>query len=267
MSAEDERSLVFAWRGPRGEALVLLGFLGLSVFAHAATFFIFQLSEPPRVSVPPPAPQVYLLTASTPEGKALLETVESENPALVAHMAHAEPKNLVEPTYHPSFLTPRTAPRTIAEEPEKTNFPPGRDALDVIESVSPTRVPPASPSAPSITRVRFSDALADRSLTTPPDFRALAHNPLDAAQFLLGVNGQGQILHALLQRSTGDSDADAEAATRLLRAVFVPSDAALSWGFVTVMWGDDAYAADKSASAATPSALSTPPVSPASKTK
>jgi hypothetical protein len=267
MSNEDEHPLVFAWRRPRGEALILLGFVGLSVFAHAATFFIFQLSEPPRVSVPPPAPQVSLLTPSTPESKALLETVEAENPALVARLAHAEPKNLVEPIYRPSFLTPRTAPRTIAEEPEKTTFPAGRDALDVIESVSPARVSPGSPPAPSLTRLRFSEGLANRPFNTPPDFRALTHNPLDAAQFLLGVNSQGQVMHAFLQHSTGDTAADVEAATRLLRTVFVPADGSMAWGFVTVVWGDDAYATEPPAPPTKPSGNSTPQPSRRLRTK
>ncbi len=240
--------LVFAWWERRPDFLILLGFVMLSLFAHVATFFVFQVVYPQHVTIPPPAPQVSLLTPSTPESKALLDWVESENPALVAAMAQAPVKGLVELKYHPSFETQRTAPRTPPPLSEKTQFPPARSPLDLIRSVSPLAPAPARVFPPAPTRVTLSGGLASRPFTTPPSFEATSRAPLQIAQFLIGANDRGQILYTFLQRSSGDRATDLAAAAQLQKASLAPAEAAITWGFATIAWGEDAYLPESSSS-------------------
>jgi hypothetical protein len=239
-AVEEEQPLTFAWPKRRGLSWQLPLFLVLSLFAHAATFFIFQV-DPQRATIPPPAPQVSLLTPSTPENKTLLNWIESEDPALGAATAHAPVKGLAELAYHPSFATIRTPPRILSPEPEKVPFPSGRDPLDMIRGAAPSATAAPAARAPSVTRVILSGGLAGRSFAKEPVFSALSSTPLDAAHFLLGVNQAGQVIFVFPQRPSGNPSADPAAAAALAQASFVPSHAAIAWGFATVEWGDDAY--------------------------
>ena len=58
--------LVFAWWERRPDFLILLGFVMLSLFAHVATFFVFQVVYPQHVTIPPPAPQVCMSPRQKP---------------------------------------------------------------------------------------------------------------------------------------------------------------------------------------------------------
>src|SRR5580704_14943328 len=73
-----------------------------SLLAHAATFFLFQVVYPQRVTIPQPAPQVSLLTPSSAENMALLRWIEAEDPALVANDNPVVPPGLAEVRYRPS---------------------------------------------------------------------------------------------------------------------------------------------------------------------
>ena len=64
--------LIFDWSLRERFPLILFGCVFLSAVAHVATFFLFQVIYPQRVTISPPPPQVELLTASSPENEALL---------------------------------------------------------------------------------------------------------------------------------------------------------------------------------------------------
>lgn len=224
-------------------SLVLPGFLLLSGFAHVVMFFLFQVAHPQRVTIPPPTPQVALLTAATPEGAAMLRWVAAEDPALVAAASPPLPRDLLAVPYAPSFATVRTPPRTLAPAPEVVRYPAAKRPLAIIQSVEPVELPGASEIAPRETRLTFSGALAGRKVTEPASVHAQLRAPREPASFLVGVGAEGEVRFSFVQRSSGDPAADAAAAEALARVRFEPGAAPVAWGFATVAWGDDAYAA------------------------
>ncbi len=231
----------------RRSSLVLPGFLLFSAFVHVVMFSLFQIAYPQRVTIPPPGPQVALLTGATAEGEALLRWVAAEDPALVAAPAPALPPDLLVVPYEPSFATVRTPPRALAPTPEVVRYPAARHPLAIIESVEPAELPPALVLAPSETRIRFSGALAQRRVAEVPPVRAQHRMPLEPAQFLIGVGDTGDVRFSFVERSSGDAAADTTAAAALARVRFEPAVPAITWGFATVAWGDDAYAAGSTA--------------------
>ena len=221
--------------------LVLLGFTLLSLFAHAATFFLFQAVYPQHVTLPPSAPQVTLLTGDSPENLALLRWIAAEDPALVAASTGAEPPGLLQLPYRPSYAALRTPPRSLPEVPERPEQPPSNLTLPLALSAAP--LPPAAPRRTVVTTtVNLSGGLRERSLASADAPPVRAAGPLQPAQFLIALTDRGEARFAFLQHSSGDEHADALAAAWLARASFTHADAPLTWGFATVRWGDDAFA-------------------------
>jgi hypothetical protein len=227
---------------PRGRfPLAFLGFLAVSLFAHAATFLLFQVVYPQRVTIPPPAPQVTLLTPSTPEEEALLRWVAAEDPALVAASAAPMPPDVFSVTYQPSFGVLRTPPRLVPPPSERPQPPPSPIALPL----STAKALPPAPGGPApavASSVALSGGLAGRTIALPPITARFAI-PLEAAQFLLAVNDRGEVRHTVLQRSSSDAAADAAAALALAAASVSPSSEheEVAWGFATISWGGDVY--------------------------
>src|SRR5579871_1381696 len=125
-----EAELTFVSANDRGFPFILFLCVLGSVLLHAATFFLFQVVYPQRVTIPAPAPRVSLLTPSSPENIALLRWIEAEDPALVASDHADAPPGLAEVRYRPSFARPRTAPLGAPEEqPHAVRYPPARDRL------------------------------------------------------------------------------------------------------------------------------------------
>jgi len=234
--------LTFHWPVEKGFPFILFVCVAGSLAAHAATFFLFQVVYPQRVTIPQPAPHVSLLTPSSPENIALLRWIEAEDPALIASGNSAPPKNLAEVAYRPSFLTPRTAPLGApVEKSPKIPFPPAIDRLTEAESV-PLPAPIAL-SAISPTQMRFAGALAVRPLAQNPPLDAPRRStvPISPTILLIGVNELGEVRYQLLQQASGDPGLDDLASSHLRRLSFAPAEAAIIWGHVTFSWGADAY--------------------------
>ena len=109
----DTPHLLFEWERPARFRWKLLALILLSALVHAGTFFLFQIAYPPRVTIPPPAPEVSLLLPTTPENRALLRRIEAEDPALIASTPGVTPPDLLQQKYLASYLTVRTQPRTV----------------------------------------------------------------------------------------------------------------------------------------------------------
>ena len=244
MNAESETpSLVFEWEGRRTFRWSMLGLVLISAAAHALTFFLFQIAYPPRVSIPPPAPEVSLLLPTTPEQRAMLRRIEAEDPALVDAATSAPPPGLGVVQYHPSFETVRTRPRTVAEPSVAVQPPPAREPLAIIRSGSNSGPPAGAAPQPQPTRVRLPAALEARANGAKPDwkFAPRASAPLEPASFLVGVTDRGETRYVFLQHSSGDSALDRQIAAQLQRLDFQHGDEAIAWGVATIEWGDDAY--------------------------
>ena len=243
----DSPELVFEWPRPSRFQWNFFGLILLSAVVHLATFFLFQIAQPPRVSIPPPAPEVSLLLPTTPENRALLRRIEAEDPALVAASPGITPPDLLTPRYFASYETVRTQPRTVAVETvgtELTQYPAPRDPLALIRSAAqPAQLANVAP-PPVATRVTFSSALAARAPAPVADwkFSPRATTPLEPAAFLIGITDRGDVRYVFQQRSSGDPKLDVQAAALLPRFDFQRAEAAITWGIATVTWGDEAYA-------------------------
>ena len=242
----DAPELVFAWEKPLRFRWAFFGLLVLSALVHVATFFLFQIVYPPRVTIPPPAPEVSLLLPTSPENRALLRRIEAEDPALIAATTATPPPGLLAVQYHASYETVRTQPRTVAEENAVVQFPSPKDPLAIIRSGAQTARPATVAPLPVPTRVTFSTALAARARESaqPWGFSPRATAPLEPATFLIGITDRGEVRYVFLQRTSGDPALDAQAAAQLPHFDFAPAEIPIVWSFATVMWGDDAYGAN-----------------------
>jgi hypothetical protein len=237
-----EPDLTFDWPAQKGFPFLLFICVAGSLGAHAATFFLFQVVYPQRVTIPQPAPYVSLLTPSSPENIALLRWIEAEDPALISSDNAVLPPSLAEARYRPSFAAPRTAPvGPPAEKPEEILFPPAADRLVVTETTADSLAPAAIVSSPTV--IRFAGALASRPLASNPPLAAprMVAAPVSPTVLLVGVNAEGQIRFPLVQQSSGDPKLDEFAAGHLGRLAFAKADAPMTWAHVTFAWGAEVY--------------------------
>jgi len=243
------RPLIFDWLRPKRFSFMFLGFVVVSLLAHAATFFIFQVVYPQRVTITQQPPRVSLLTPSTPDNIALLHWIEAEDPALAGGGATADPPGLAEIHYQPSYSVPRAAPLNLpADRSEPVRFPAARDPFSLIASASAQRgnAPPISASRP--TTVSFYGPLASRPLmeTRALSFPSPSTDALQPSRFLIGVSDRGEVRYVFLQESSGDPAFDSLAAAHLQQLGFARNESPIAWGFALFSWGDDAYGARNS---------------------
>lgn len=215
-----------------------------SLLAHAATFFLFQVVYPQRVTIPQPAPRVSLLTPSSPENIALLRRIEAEDPALVANDNPTPPSGLVTARYLPSYASPRTAPLgPPTEKVPAVRFPRAEDHLSPSDSAKTATAPIAAVPAQNTT-ITYADGLAGRGVAKNPPiaFPYHASAPAEPTTVLIGVNSEGKVTYALAQHSSGDPALDELAVAHLRSVTFEPASAPITWGFAIFTWGGDAYA-------------------------
>lgn len=241
-AAPADTGLTFDWPERESFPFVLFACVLLSLLAHATTFVVFQVVYPQRVTIPPPPPQVSLLTASSPENEALLRWIAAEDPALAASAPGVVPPALLAVPYRPSFATARTPPLGSVEAPAPVKYPPARNPLAIIASASPHAAPEPGASLPMRTTLEISPAISDRGLK-PPTFvwKDRASQPLQPLRALIGVNARGDVRFTFLQRSSGADSIDTEALAQLARLSFGPASAEIAWGVVTVDFGAEAY--------------------------
>ncbi len=238
-----DQALTFHWPRREGFPFILFGCIAASLFAHAATFFLFQVADPLGTSIPRSAPQVSVLTPSSPEAIALLHWIDAEDPALVATASSATPPGLFDIPYHPSYAKMRAAPPGLVEQPVTVIFPPARNPLEIITSAAAKPITPPTASPPHPTTVSFSAALADRMPTALPVLRLNTRTvePVEPTRHLIGVTDRGEVRFLFLQNSSGNPALDDQAAAHLQSLRFTPGEAPITWGTAVVTWGDDAY--------------------------
>ena len=237
------QALTFDWPRREGFPFQLFGCVAASLFAHAATFFLFQVADPLGTSLPRSAPQVSVLTPSSPEATALLHWIDAQDPALVATANSVTPPGLFDIPYRPSYATPPAALGPV-ERPVAVAFPPARDPLAIIMSADAKPPTPPKISTPQPTTVIFSSALAARAPVPLPQagWKTRSKEPLEPSRHLIGVTDRGEVRFVFPQETSGNLALDDLAAAYLQTLVFAPGDAPITWATATVDWGDDAYA-------------------------
>jgi hypothetical protein len=244
--------LIFNWDQFRRIPFVLLGFILISAAAHLCPFFLFQVVYPPQASIKAPHPSFSVIDPRRPDHQALLRWIDAEDPAPAATGGSNITDRLLNVTYQPSFATMRTSPLAVPETPPTVLFPPARDPLAIIRSVEPKPAPLPPPEVAKLTRVAFSSTLAGRVPDTLPPFTVAtkASEPVDSAEFLIGVSDRGEIRFIFPQRSSANPNVvpeaaalDAEAADRLALMKLKPGLTELTWGWARIDWGAEIYRA------------------------
>src|SRR5688572_19614100 len=238
--------LIFGWERPGRGKWIIAGFLFGSLVVHALGFYLFQIVYPPAVALLPPPGRVSLIAPTTDEGRLLLGWMDAEDPALASTTQPLPSgKSLALPTiqHAPSYLTREPALKELPPAPPPLRIPSARPPAP-IEPVA-IRVETAAKIAPTV--IRFSPELEALGSAQVPEmkFSASSQESPQAAQFRIAVNGNGEIRHCFLQNSSGDAALDEQARKYLALTRFSILDppssllASLTWGSVTVEWGND----------------------------
>jgi hypothetical protein len=246
MSAETaEPTLLFNWRPPRSRKVSIALFIGLSALLHAVCFYAFQIIYPTAVVLLPPPARVSLITPDSEQGRALLQWIEAEDPALAS-----APQRPPESRFRSLPRTPHV-PSYVAEQPQLKHVP-----LPAVQVRAPAVDPPA-PILPSPrysprslgqqpTGGNFSDEFAGRGapFIPKPDFSAATRETPQAVSFRVAVVPNGTIRFALPLNSSGDPALDAQARHHQSMVRFhplesAPDQGAAVWGIATIEWGND----------------------------
>jgi len=241
--ARAERALIFAWERVRRVPLVLPAFLLLAFLGPLGAFFLSRVVSPPQASLPMPPPEITMLDPSRPDHQALLRWAEAEDTAPAGSQAGIT-ELLLHVPYRPSFATARTAPLSLPEpEPAAAEYPPARDPLALIRSADSRPLARAPLPRPAPTRVTFSAPAAARArgdITLALEQRAA--EPLETAQFLIGITDRGEVRFAILQHTSGNAAVDAEAAAQLTQLQLAPAAEPILWAHAFIHWSADAFA-------------------------
>jgi len=255
--SETDPRLVFAWDAPRRSRWTIAGFLFGSLLLHAFGFYIFQIIYPPAVALLPPPGRVSLIAPNSEEGRVLLRWLEAEDPALASTTQRpTDGKPLPLPTiqHAPSYRTREPALKDIPAAPSDLRLPSAQPPAAV------ERPRAQATNAPKIvpTTLRFSPEFEALGSVQSPElkFTASGHESPDVAQFRVAVNDLGEVRSCFLEKSSGDPALDGQARKYLVLCRFSsilhplpavalakegPSSilAQLTWGLVTVEWGND----------------------------
>lgn len=239
--------LIFGWERPGRGKWTIAGFVFGSLVVHALGFYLFQIVYPPAVALLPPPGRVSLIAPTSDEGRLLLGWVDAEDPAL-ASTTQPLPggKSLVMPTiqHAPSYLTREPALKELPPAPPPLRIPSARPPAPVEPAT--IRVESATKIAPTV--IRFSPELEALGSAQVPElkFSASSQESPQAAQFRIAVNGNGEVRHCFLQKSSDDAALDEQARKYLTLSRFSPVENRtsniendLTWGSVTVEWGND----------------------------
>ncbi len=247
-----EEQAHFVWGEEKRHALLLPAFIILSLLAHGATFFLFQVTYPQQVTIPAPAPAVSVLDPSRVEHQSILRWIAAADPALSAISSIAEPKGLMDVQYRPSFFTPSTPLRYVAAESEPVRFPPVMDAPTLIRRIEQTAEPPPAPLPAAETRLTFTGALIERAPQVPFKIAMKVNEVPQHTRFFLGVSADGKTKYTFLQSSSGNAGLDLAAEAALQNLQFTPSNEELTWGNATIEWGDEIFERPQVNRASTP---------------
>ncbi len=240
-----EPTLLFNWRPPRSRKVSIALFIALSALVHAVCFYVFQIIYPAAVVLLPPPARVSLITPDSEQGRALLQWVEAEDPALAS-----APQRPPESRRRSLPRTPHI-PSYVAEQPQLKHLPLPKAQVRTPEVDPPAPIPPDfRPSPHSLglqpTGVDFSEEFAGRGapFIPAPEFSAATRETPQAVRFRIALAPDGTIRFALPLNSSGDPALDAQARHHLSMVRFHALETgaepgAAVWGIATIEWGND----------------------------
>jgi len=239
--------LLFSWDSSRRRRTMLAAFLLLSLMAHAACFYLFQIVYPTPVALLPPPARVTFIAPDSEEGRTLLRWIDAEDPA-VAFTTHpvpgatlgALPKTEHEPSYSTMGPMLKELPMLKPDLRVPTSRPPSAVHFGSRKTV------PMKGSAR--TYISFSKELDQFGTPTlfRSQFAASNEDTPEALRFRVAVNDVGEIRYCFPINSSGDPALDEQARLQIIRSRFSQNrdvstkpESALVWGTATVHWGSD----------------------------
>lgn len=234
--------LTFDWPARHRIHLLLPFAVLIAALVHTAIFFLFSVKYPVSKSDGPDQARLYFLPHSSPEYARIESALYSSDPALFAPGRGLQdlgelPAAAYTPQYEKSVLEWAEPPLGIRKHQEERVFK-GPIPIPLKKSPSPAR----HSSLP--TRLRASAEISARLPETPaaPKFQTKSSLPLETATFMIALSPEGQVLHSIPDKSSGDPGLDRAAMAFLRTLRFLPSEnPGIAWGFVEFQWGSDIH--------------------------
>lgn len=232
--------LTFDWPARHRIHLLLPFGVLIAALLHAAIFFLFSVKYPVSRSDGPNQARLYFLTDSSPEYSRIESALYSSDPALFAPgRGLPELEELPSATYTPQY-------ENATLEWEELSLSDRKKSEERIFK-GPVRIPlqktrPIADQTPRPTRLRASAEIAARLTETldAPKFETRSTTAPEPAAFMIALSPEGQVLHTIPDRSSGDPGLDRAAMAFLRKLRFAPSEKAdTAWGFVEFQWGSD----------------------------
>jgi len=225
--------LTFNWQRSRWFKDPLLPLLLVSALGHLLLFMLLQVVSTEKVTAPDREREMQFLSAEISEHKALLDAVEAETPLAALSHQLLPVESLLSRPYASPFIDSKPAPREAFLWKNPATVPLPKASFPSIATPSPKQVRPV----PFEGRVVVDDGLKGRLQGTPPGTPSPpAGKTLEQPEFLLGVSAPGEVKFVVLQKSSGDGEADRTAEHFLRRIVFTASDRDLEWGHARLEW-------------------------------
>lgn len=236
-----DHGLTFDWRDGRHISLMLPFCIVLSLLAHGMAGYLFQVTYPPAAPPQRPPAEVAFLSPA-PGNEAVWQWIAAETPTAVLVRNVEPPAHLMELSYVPSFEQSAPVLKEAPNKPFALKFPSIHDS----EAWRGTRTRPQPlPSIPGQdSTVQFSSAIRERLKTRPtsPAVSNPSTNPsLAPTSFLVGITRSGEPRYAFLQARCGDDRLDQQAEAFLSELTFTEGTEPITWGEVTILWGNDAF--------------------------
>lgn len=243
-AASENVRLLYDWTGRQDHHRRLGLWIVVALTFHTAGYLVFRASSPEPVGIEPSSATLFFLPPGSEAAIRLAPILAGADPALFAtdRLATRPFPDPTVPDYHPSFEN-ATPPLAALPEPIVALLPPlPRDDGPVVVNdgrASPRPLPPPA----RATQVTFSGDLAGRLITDAPAaaFTARPGERLPSSTYLVAVDPEGAVRHALEMERTDSPQINTVAIPYLLAFRFAPapSDSALAWGQATIHWGLD----------------------------
>ena len=234
--------LTFDWPARHRIHLLLPLAVLIAALLHTAIFFLFSLKYPVSRSDGPNQARLYFLHHSSPEYPKIESALHSSDPALFAPgRGLAELEDLPTASYKPQYekaVLEWAEPPLGIRRPEEKQISKGPVRIPVQQLSTPASLPPQP------TRLRASTEISARLPETPatPKFQIKSSLPLETATFMIAITPEGQVLHSIPDKSSGDAGLDRAAMAFLRTLRFLPSEnPGTAWGFVEFQWGSDIH--------------------------
>ncbi len=246
--------LIFQWERRSRAHWRLAGIIGLTLLAHAVSFYVLQVAYTPTGSLPPPPAQVMMIPSDQPGSDAFARWLAMTDPSLIVQPTGPSADETLAALnfqYVPSYQAARPGFKSLDPLPGEAAVaaPPRPRMPGPVPVISPASSGPRPPGPPAGRRTRVAlmggvESLLDAPLPPVEFTTAKRGEPLEPTAFLVGVRPEGGAPLLFLKSKPGNAAADEYARSYLAGLNFRPADAPageVRWGGAEFAWGNDVY--------------------------